>query len=151
MTEKRKNKNTKLIDVPVKYNTDFMAEMDGRVEVARTLRERLAAYYSDLGGQANLSRMEQSICKRIVHVERWAEKTELTMAHGGTVDIHAYFVSVNVLSGLLSKIGLRRRAKLLPSLNDYLNANKQPPLPPAQPSPPQDTPSSQPSNQEDPS
>jgi hypothetical protein len=128
MTEKRKNKSTKAVDIPTRFTDDFLDTMDGRGEVTRTLRQRYGSLTSDQGGLSNLSYMKQSICKRIVHIERLIEKDELTMAHGGTVDKHAYFAAINCLSGLLSKIGLERRARTV-TLKDYLNTRSTKPEP----------------------
>lgn len=97
-----------------------MESMDGRVRVARELRDRLHALASDLGGLASLSYQEQSLCKRLVHLERLVELKELKLAQGGRLDENLYFNAINSLSGLLTKIGLKRRVKVL-SLADYLN------------------------------
>ena len=110
-------------DVEARYQEDFLLHLDGRVRVAKSLRERLGALVSDLGGHDSLSYQERSLCKRIVHLERVIEKYECTLAHGGTVDMHLYLSAINVLSGLYSKVGMKRRAKTL-SLKDYLNAQQ---------------------------
>jgi len=132
MAEKRKNKSTKAIEIPTRFTDDFLSTMDGRGEVTRTLRQRLGQLVADLGGFSNLSYMEQSLCKRIVHLERSIEKRELSLAHGGECDETVYLSSINVLSGLFGKIGLKRRARKIQSLEDYL---KRPP-PEPQPAPP---------------
>jgi len=49
------------------------------------------------------------------------EKKESTLAHGETVDVNAYLAALNTLSSLLGKLGLRRRAKQVPSLSDYVS------------------------------
>ena len=109
-----------------------MSELDGRVRVARSLRERLGALVSDLGGPAGLSYQELSLCKRAIHIERLIEKDELSMAHGGVVDRFATIAAINTLTSLFSKIGLKRRARKIQSLEEYL---KQPePQPAPQPS-----------------
>ena len=104
-----------------------MSELDGRVRVAKSLRERLNSLVSDLGGPAELSYQELSLCKRAIHIERLIEKDELSMAHGGVVDRFATIAAINTLTSLFSKIGLKRRAKIL-NLKDYL-ANSQQPAP----------------------
>ena len=116
-----RGKGEKPTDLTGRYDEDFLAQMDGRVRVAKSLRERLGALVSDLGGMAALSYQEQSLCKRIVHIERLIEKDELTLAHNGTIDRHAHFAALTTLSSLFSKLGLKRRAKQLPSLQNYLS------------------------------
>jgi hypothetical protein len=108
-------------DVQDRFDADFMTELDGRLRLARTLRDRLAALTDDLGGTEALSYQEQSICKRAIHLERLIEKKESALAQGLPVDEHVYFACVNALSGLLSKIGLKRRARPAISLNEVLN------------------------------
>ncbi|TKB74288.1 MAG: hypothetical protein E8D46_10155 [Nitrospira sp.] len=88
--------------------------------MARELRDRLHALTADLGGWSSLSYQEQSLCKRLVHLERLVELKELKLAQGGRLDENLYFNAINSLSGLLTKIGLKRRVKVV-SLTDYLN------------------------------
>jgi hypothetical protein len=95
--------------------------MDGRSEVARTLRDRLQALSADLGGWSSLSYQEQSLCKRLIHLERNVELKELRLAQGNRVDENLYYCGLNALSGLWSKLGLKRRVKIL-ALKDYLEA-----------------------------
>ena len=98
-----------------------MAEMDGRTLVARELRDRLHALSADLGGWNSLSYQERSLCRRVIHLERLTEQKELKLAQGGRLDENLYFNCINSLSGLWSKIGLKRRVKIL-ALTDYLAA-----------------------------
>src|SRR5215831_7558507 len=120
MAGKLGQKSEKPSEVSKRYRENFLDAMDGRAEVTRTLRERLSALIADLGGLDNLSYQERSLCKRIIHLERLIEKDELTLAHNGPIDRHAHFAAVNALSGLLSKLGLKRRARQVPSLAEYL-------------------------------
>lgn len=133
MAGKPGQKSEKASEVAKRYRENFLDAMDGRAEVTRTLRERLGGLVSDLGGFDGLSYQERSLCKRIIHLERLIEKDELTLAHNGTIDRHVHFAAVNVLSGLYSKIGLKRRAKTL-SLKDYLNKPEPAPASQAPPS-----------------
>ena len=119
--------------VQKRYEAGFLDSMDGRAEVTRTLRQRLGQLVADLGGVSNLSYMEQSICKRVVHLERLIEKRELTAAHGGAVDETLQLATINCLSGLFGKLGLKRRAKQI-SLKDYLTSKPEPPPAPPPPS-----------------
>ena len=135
MAGKRGMKSEKETDVQAKHTPGFLEDMDGRTEVSRTLRQRLGALVSDLGGLDALSYQERSLCKRVIHLERLIEKRELSLAHNGSIDESGYFVAINVLNGLFTKLGLKRRAKTL-SLKDYLNA---PQPAPSGPSPKEET------------
>ena len=127
MAGKQGMKSEKETDVSAKHTPGFLEDMDGRTEVSRTLRQRLGALVSDLGGLDALSYQERSLCKRVIHLERLIEKRELSLAHNGIIDESGYFVAINVLNGLFTKLGLKRRAKIL-NLKDYL-ANSQQPAP----------------------
>jgi hypothetical protein len=74
--------------------------------------------------------MEQTIVKRIVHLEHLIEQKESALIAGTGTDINEYLASVNCLSGLLGKIGLKRRSRQV-SLRDYLNAKPEPPTAPS--------------------
>ena len=126
-----KGKGTKPRTVARRFRPSFLSDLDGRYPVVRGLKYRFACYLSDLGGAANLSTMEQTIVKRIVHLEHLVEQKESSIIRGTATNLHEYLASVNSLSGLLSKLGLKRRAKQL-SLKDYLSAKPEPiaaPLP----------------------
>lgn len=137
-----KGKGTKPRTVARRFRPSFLSELDGRYPVVRGLKYRYGCYLSDLGGGTNLSTMEQTIIKRIVHLEHLVEQKESALIAGTGTDINEYLASVNCLSGLLSKIGLKRRAKQL-SLKDYLSAKPEPtPAPspaPAEPQPEKET------------
>jgi hypothetical protein len=121
MAGKQGAKSEKATEVAARFDEDFMAQMDGRVRVARTLRDRLRALTGDLGGLKDLSYQEQSLCKRAVHLERLIEKKELTLAHGGTVDENCYYSAITTLSSLFSKVGLKRRPKVVGTLAEVLS------------------------------
>jgi hypothetical protein len=87
MSSKPGQKSALSTEVSAQYDESFMEELDGRVRAARTLRQRLRELTNDLGGLANLSYQEQSLCKRAIHIERLIEKKELTLSHGGKVEV----------------------------------------------------------------
>jgi len=122
MSGKQGALSVKGVEVPYSYEENFMQEMDGRTLVARELRDRLHALAADLGGWSSLSYQERSLCRRLIHLERLVEQKELKLATGGRfrpMDENVYFNAINSLSGLLSKIGLKRRVQVV-SLKDYL-------------------------------
>lgn len=105
-------------DVPPKFVEGFLDELDGRAEIVKTLRRRFRALINDLGGDG-LSYQEKSLAKRAVHLERVIEKTEAILVRGGTVDMNVYLSCINIFTGVLNRLGMRKRAKTL-SLKDYL-------------------------------
>lgn len=118
-------RGTKPMEVETHYDAKFMEDLDGRSLVARELRQRLRALTADLGGLSSLSYQEQSLAKRAVHLERLIETKELTLAQGRRVDENKYVNCICAFSGLLSKLGLKRRVKVL-ALADYLEAKETP-------------------------
>jgi hypothetical protein len=121
MSSKPGQKSALSTEVSAQYDESFMEELDGRVRAARTLRQRLRELTNDLGGLANLSYQEQSLCKRAIHIERLIEKKELTLSHGGKVDEQGYYSALTTLSSLFSKIGYRRRPKVVGTLAEVLS------------------------------
>jgi hypothetical protein len=117
MGGKQGAKSDKATEIAERYHEDFMSQLDGRVRVARTLRDRLRALTNDLGGVGGLSYQELSLCKRAVYLERLIEKKELSLAHNGTIDQNLYFSAINSLSALFNRLGLKRRPKLLNGVN----------------------------------
>lgn len=122
MSGKPGQKSDKATEIAERFGEDFLESMDGRGRTVRTLRQRLGALVSDLGGAPHLSYQEKSLCKRFVHIERLIERKESTLAHGGNIVESDYLNAINTLSGLCSKIGMKRRAKPTTSLPDYLES-----------------------------
>ena len=120
-----KKKGKTLVNFPDRYAKDFIHEMDGRVRVVKTIREDLDALYAALGGKENVSYMEQTLCQKVIYLKWLTGKKEAAMIHGGSIDETSYLNAVNCLSGLLTKIGLKRRAKTL-NLKDYLSQQPAP-------------------------
>lgn len=116
MAGKPGQKSALTTEVGPRFSEDFLEAMDGRGVIVRTLRQRLGQLTADLGGLAQLSYQERSLCRRIVHLERMIEKRELVLARGGTVDENVYLTSLNTLSGLFGKIGFQRRPKMIQDL-----------------------------------
>jgi hypothetical protein len=121
MSGKRGQLGTKPIEVGSRYDARFLEDLDRRSMVAKQLKERLRLLMTDLGGWRDLSYQEQSLCKRAVHLERLIEIKELALASGRTIDENKYTNAICALSGLLSKLGLKKRVTVL-SLTDYLQA-----------------------------
>ncbi len=110
------------MEIPIRYDEGFLEAMDGRGRIVRNLRQRLDVLVSDLGGLDQLTYMERSLCRRAIHLERLIEKKEASLAHGGTVDESAYIAALSALGALFTKIGLKRRAKQIQSLSDYVSS-----------------------------
>lgn len=123
MAGKRGEWSTKATKVPEKYDPRFLQTMDRRLRLPRILRQSKDALLADLGGEVSFQ--ENVLVDRIVHLMGLVTEKEMALANGEKLDVSEYLNCINCLSGLLTKVGLKRRAKTL-SLKDYLNAKPEP-------------------------
>jgi len=105
---------------PKKFNTGWLSELDGRTAIAQEMRERFRAFTDDLGGAETLSYAKRSLVERALWLEFWLAQQEQALAGGSDFDVGKWTQAANALQGILSKLGLDRQAKDVPSLNEYL-------------------------------
>ena len=105
---------------PSKFNTGWLSELDGRTAIAQEMRERFRAFTDDLGGAETLSYAKRSLVERALWLEFWLAQQEQALAGGSDFDVGKWVQAANALQGILSKLGLDRQAKDVPSLNEYL-------------------------------
>ena len=105
---------------PRNFNTGWLSELDGRTAIAQEMRERFRAFTDDLGGAETLSYAKRSLVERALWLEFWLAQQEQALAGGSDFDVGKWTQAANALQGILSKLGLDRQAKDLPSLNEYL-------------------------------
>jgi hypothetical protein len=105
---------------PSKFNTGWLSELDGRTAIAQEMRERFRAFTDDLGGADTLSYAKRSLVERALWLEFWLAQQEQALAGGSDFDVGKWTQAANALQGILSKLGLDRQAKDVPSLNEYL-------------------------------
>jgi hypothetical protein len=106
--------------VPAKYSTGFLENLDGRLGVARDLRQRFEALTGDLGGSDSLSYAQRSLCERALFLEFWLARQEATLANGGKFEVGPWVQATNSLQGIFGKLGLRRVAKNVPSVTEFM-------------------------------
>lgn len=92
--------------------------VDGRTWAARRYRELVGAMASDLGG--DLTAACTAIVCRAATLVTWCEQQESEFAKTGEMDVAQFTTATNTLRRLLSDIGLERKAKDVPSLQQYL-------------------------------
>ena len=126
MSGKKGQKGSKPTELAERYEEGFLDSLDGRVRVAKSLRERLGALVSDLGGLDGLSYQERSLCRRVIHLERIIDKKELALAHNSPIDEQSYYTAITTLASLFNRIGLKRRARKIQSLDEYLKRSPEP-------------------------
>ena len=106
--------------IPEKYAPGYLDNLDGRLAVATIMRERYRAFTDDLGGADCLSYAQRSLVERALWLEYWLAEQEQALAGGSDFDVGKWTQAANALQGILSKLGLDRQAKDVPSLNEYL-------------------------------
>ncbi len=85
------------------------------------------AHVGDLGGHDNTSEAERSIVRRAAVLTTELERLEVRFALAGEAsaeDIDLYARVAANLRRLLGSVGLQRRAKTVPSLDDYLRTKQ---------------------------
>jgi hypothetical protein len=111
--------------VPAKYSTGFLENLDGRLGVARDLRQRFEALTADLGGSDSLSYAQRSLCERALFLEFWLARQEATLANGGKFEVSAWVQATNSLQGIFAKLGLKRVARDVPDLQTWIKRREQ--------------------------
>jgi len=106
---------------PNKFNTGWLSQLDGRTGVAQVMRERFNAFTADLGGVEHLSYAQRSLVERALWLEYWLAQQEQNLATGADFDVGKWTQAANSLQGILTKLGLERKAKDVPNLHDYIN------------------------------
>jgi hypothetical protein len=92
----------------------------------RRYKDLLALHLSDLGSEDNVSESEKAILRRACCLMIELERREMLFAQAGEAtdaQLTVYQTTSNSLRRLLESVGLQRRAKPVPSLQDYLREN----------------------------
>jgi hypothetical protein len=118
MAGKPGQKSTKALVPPKEYRKSRIDQLDGRYRAVRELKRRERALAADLGG--DLSVQQACIVARIVCLQSWIENVEQKLIAGQPVNETLWFSALNCLTGLLSRIGIQRRARPIKSLQEYL-------------------------------
>jgi hypothetical protein len=103
-----------------KFNAGWLLELDGRTAICQEMRERYIEFTDDLGGRKNLSYAKRSLVERVLWLEYWLTTQELALAKGEEFDVARWTQAANSLQGILSKLGLERQVKQVPSLHEYI-------------------------------
>jgi hypothetical protein len=103
---------------------DLTTLLDGRRRWLKAGRAREQERSADLGGADQLSAAQRSLIRRLVNVELWIEATEARILGGSAADddelVTLWLMAIKVHMQLSVRLGLKRRAKDVPTLQDYL-------------------------------
>jgi hypothetical protein len=116
--------STKLTELPDKFSPGFLAEMDRRTDIFKTLHSNYQEIVQDAGGQPNLAHIMISLIERFVFLEAICQHLEKQIVENPkkTVLVNRWIQAVNSLQGLACRIGLERRVSDTPVLKAYLAA-----------------------------
>jgi hypothetical protein len=120
--------------VPKKFARDLLARGDGRARHIKDLRGRFGRIVQDLGGPDELSAIELERAQRLAHVEHWLGRIESAARERGAASLPAslmqqYMALLYASLRLGDSLGVKRRARKVESLADYIAAaqSKEPP------------------------
>jgi hypothetical protein len=108
-------------DLDEQYSATWLEDFDQRTRFARDLRARESQIFADLGG--DISYLEHSLLRRGLFLEVHIRRAEARMAAGETLkddELGRVVQATNSLLGIWKALGLKRRARDVPSLHDYL-------------------------------
>ena len=106
---------------PDKFSAGWLQELDKRTGIAQLMQHRYQIFTDDLGGVDRLSYAQRSLVERSLWLEYWLASQERELASGGEFDVGKWTQAVNSLQGILSKLGLSRQARDVPSLGDLMD------------------------------
>jgi hypothetical protein len=109
---------------PAKFSRGWIKELDARYAIAQVMRERFIAFTNDLGGEDRLSYAQLSLVERALWLEYWLAQQEQHLMKGTEFDVGKWTQATNALQGILTKLGLDRKAKDVPDLAEYLSRRK---------------------------
>jgi hypothetical protein len=93
------------------------AEVDGRSAIARRFRDHVDALTSQVGGDP--SPAQDMLIRRCATLAVLCESDEAKVAAGEAIDEETYLRRITVLSGVLGKLGLARKAKDITPHHDF--------------------------------
>src|SRR4051794_27760251 len=78
----RKNASHKPQVLPVRFRAGFLAELDGRTDLAKALRANYEAIVEDVGGRDDVGHVKAALVERFVWLEAILQTIEHEMAQG---------------------------------------------------------------------
>lgn len=96
--------------------------VDGRSGPARRYRDLIEQLASDLGGIDHISEAQTQLIRRTAGLAVRLEQAEAELINGGEIDSETYTREINALVRVLGAIGLKRRARQIPTLKQYIEA-----------------------------
>ena len=98
-----------------------MEQCDQRQAVVKLIRRHVDQLLEDTGAE---SFQQELLARRAVFIAVQLETMEANALDGEAIDLGVYTQGVNALSGLLTKLGLKKAAKRAVALDSYLSGGK---------------------------
>jgi hypothetical protein len=124
-TQLDNQKTRKQAHLPSRFSPNFLSKMDGRFLLAKELRVAYEEITADQGGPEGLSHVSRALCEKFVWLEAILRKTEAQIAASDDAEetgvlLSRWIQGLNSLCGLGRAIGIKRQAKRIPSLENYV-------------------------------
>jgi hypothetical protein len=110
------------MSLPSKQRLRTIADLDGRTVAARRARDLVSALTADLGG--NVSAAQAELVQRAGLLGAYLEDAEARWLAGDDVAVTAWLSAIDRQRRTLMALGLERRARPVPTLNQYLEMKK---------------------------
>jgi hypothetical protein len=91
----------------------YMPGVDGRSQMARRVHDIGAQIIADLGGLERISEAKLQLVRRFASAATLAEMMEANVINGFPVDIADYGLLLTNMTRITTRIGVRRRPKLI--------------------------------------
>lgn len=99
---------------------EVLPGIDGRSMLARRYRDLYEALCADQGGSDRLSEARRQLIRRFAAASVLAEAMEARLANGERVDVTEFSTLASTAVRIAQRIGIERKAKLVPDLKDYI-------------------------------
>ena len=120
MTGKPGQRGRRPRTAPAQYRPGWLRTVDRRYACARIAQEQLLALMTALGGAAELSPQQQSLCERATWLHIRLQQMEHEYLAGEGLDAGEYTQLIGSQTSVLRLLGITRRAKPVESLRDYM-------------------------------
>ena len=101
----------------------LLPDIDGRSKAARRFKDVAFAIVEDMGGEDCVSEGQRQLIRRAAGLSVVLEQREAALVNGDDIDSEEWVRLTNVLVRVLSVLGLRRRARKIPSLREILRGS----------------------------
>lgn len=129
--KKYENGATKDMTIPEKYSVGFLQRLDQRTQSFQLLDTAYQQVLADRGGKDTLSHVQVCLIERFVFLEFFLRTLEVKIANAinenkkiPSKTFSRWIYSCNSLKGLATTIGLKRKARQISGLVEYLDEQK---------------------------